>query len=51
MRTKGYLIALGVGIGTAVGVAMDDLPTWIAVGAAIGLALAGFSGRKKKENG
>ena len=38
--SAGAGIALGAGIGTALGVAMGHVGSWIAIGAGIGLAIA-----------
>ena len=39
MLPKGAALAIGVGVGTAVGVATDNLGLWLALGVAIGAAL------------
>ena len=45
----GGWVAIGIGVGAALGVAMDNLPVWLAVGAAIGLAIgAGLSTRGRR---
>jgi len=36
---KGTKLAIGVGVGTAIGVATDNLGLWLALGVAIGAAL------------
>ena len=36
---KGAFLAIGVGVGTAVGVATDNLGLWLVLGVAIGAAL------------
>ena len=35
-----YMIALGVGVGVAIGVATHNMGVWIAIGAAVGVALS-----------
>ena len=39
-KTRGYWIAIGVGVGTAIGVATDDLAVWIAIGVAFGAMMS-----------
>lgn len=36
---KGATLAIGVGVGTAIGVATDNLGLWLALGVAIGAAI------------
>lgn len=35
-KSRGYWVAIGIGIGTSLGIATGDLAVWIAVGAAFG---------------
>jgi len=49
----GVGIALGAGIGTAIGVATDNLGLWLGVGIAIGAGIGTIltqKGNKKNEN-
>ena len=39
-KNRGYWIAIGVGVGTAIGVATDDLAVWIAIGVAFGAMMS-----------
>ena len=39
-KSRGYWIAIGIGIGTSIGVATGDLAVWIAVGAGFGSLMA-----------
>lgn len=39
-------LPLGVGIGTAVGVALDDLAVWMAIGVGVGAALDAARARR-----
>jgi len=44
----GLWIAIGAGVGTAIGVASDNIAIWLAVGIGAGTAIgAAFSGRKR----
>ena len=44
----GAALAIGVGFGTALGVALDNLGLWIALGAGVGVAIgAGVPGGNK----
>jgi hypothetical protein len=47
----GVWIALGVGIGTAIGVAQHNLPVWLFVGVAAGVIIAVFKGRRAAPGG
>ena len=48
---RGTAIALGVGIGAALGVAFDDISMGVALGAAFGVALGGVvTSRNKKSD-
>jgi hypothetical protein len=42
-------LAIGISIGTGLGVALNDLGLWLSVGVAIGLVCGGFSGPNKKK--
>lgn len=44
----GVGIALGVGIGAAFGVALHNIPVWLAAGAAIGVALSLLMDRARR---
>ena len=44
----GFWIAIGAGLGVALGAALGNIAVWTAVGAGVGVALgAGFSGAKR----
>ncbi len=46
----GSWVAIGVGVGAALGIAMDQLAVWTAVGAGIGDAVgAAMSGRTRSD--
>lgn len=48
----GAFIAIGVGAGTAIGVALDNLPLGMGIGVAAGLILGiAFEIKKKKDSG
>ncbi len=48
--TVGTWLAVGIAIGTALGVALDNLGLWLAVGVAVGAALgAGRSAGKPRD--
>ena len=40
-------IAIGIGVGAAMGVAMDDMGVWVALGVAGGAAVGAVLSRKK----
>jgi len=47
----GTAIALGVGVGTDLGVALDNIGVWIAVGTGVGVPVGtAFSGNGPKNN-
>lgn len=46
-QSNGYWIAVGVGIGTAIGVATDNPAVWITVGITLGAIIASTVGIKK----
>lgn len=51
MKQENYLgmaIALGAGIGTALGVAVKNIGLFVALGAALGLAIGIFLSRKSQ---
>ena len=35
-KSRGYWVAIGIGLGVSIGVATDNLAVWIAIGAAFG---------------
>jgi uncharacterized membrane protein YfcA len=43
---SGMAIAVGAGIGAAIGVAHHDIPVWTAVGAGLGAALGAYLFRR-----
>jgi hypothetical protein len=45
MRSGAWL-AIGIGVGTAIGVAMDHLAMCVALGAAFGVALEAFNNKR-----
>jgi hypothetical protein len=48
-QTLGIWIALGAGLGVALGLAMNNLALWLAIGVGVGLAIgAGQSGLGRK---
>ncbi len=44
-ETLGIWIAIGAGVGVALGLAMDNLALWLAVGVGIGLAIGAGQSR------
>jgi hypothetical protein len=44
-QTLGIWIALGAGVGVALGLAMNNLALWLAVGVGIGLAIGAGQSR------
>jgi len=44
-QTLGMWIAIGAGVGVALGVAMDNLALWLAIGVGIGLAIGAGQSR------
>ncbi len=49
-NTVGSSLAVGAGIGTALGVALDNIGLWLAVGVGVGTAIgAGLSSGKPKD--
>jgi hypothetical protein len=44
-QTLGIWIALGAGVGVALGLAMNNLAPWLAVGVGIGLAIGAGQSR------
>ena len=48
--TVGSSLAVGAGIGTALGVALDNIGLWLALGVGVGVAIgAGLSSGKPKD--
>lgn len=45
----GSATALGIGIGAAVGAALDDIGMWTAIGAALGVAFGVYSRKRNAE--
>jgi hypothetical protein len=45
-RTLATWIAIGAGVGVALGVAMDNLGLWLAIGVGIGVAIGVVKARK-----
>ena len=51
MKQKhGAYIAIGIALGTAVGVATDNLGAWLAIGIALGVAMAARAGKSEGED-
>lgn len=46
----GTWIAIGTGVGVAMGVATDELSTWVAVGVGIGVALGATTFLRNTDN-
>jgi len=46
-RNLGSGLALGIGIGTAIGVATHNLGAWLAIGIAFGVAISNTGGKFK----
>jgi hypothetical protein len=44
-------IAIGAGIGVALGVAMDNMPLWLAVGIGLGVAIGALATRSRRGDG
>ena len=48
-NNMGTAIAMGVGIGTAMGVALHNIPVWLSIGAALGVSL-GLAMKRRNGN-
>lgn len=48
--SMGVFIALGAGIGTAIGAATDNIGLWLGIGVAIGAAIGGGTMVSKQKN-
>ena len=49
-QNLGMWIAIGAGIGTALGAATDNMGMWLALGVSMGLIFGTFMGRRKDED-
>lgn len=49
-KNRGYWIAIGVGIGTALGVATDNMTVWIPLGITIGAVMSSLPYRSYGSN-
>ena len=49
-KKYGAMLGLGVAIGSAIGVATDNLALWLGVGIAIGAGLGSYSQKKAKSD-
>lgn len=49
-KQHGLWIAVGAGVGTAVGVAMDNIALWIAIGVGLGVAMGSVNGRFNQDD-
>lgn len=49
-KQLGLWIAVGAGVGVAVGAAMDNIALWLAVGIGLGVAMGSVNGRMNQED-
>jgi hypothetical protein len=47
---KGQFFIIGIGIGTALGVANENIPVWLAAGAGLGVVMDAFVARRNRSS-